>query len=138
TRRCLMSTFQDAIRAAGLKPPEYLEPGKLYRFPGLGKGKNNTAAWCKLFPDGLGGVFGDHSSGLESTTWQAKQDRPMSALQRQRLAAQQALQRETEAQEKIRQKEKVLKAWQSATPVTTHPYLTAKGVKAYGLRTDGR
>ena len=49
-----LSQFRDAIRAAGLEPPENIEPGKLHRFPGLGKRNGNTAGWCILFEDGLG------------------------------------------------------------------------------------
>ena len=49
--------FLDAIRATGLVPPEAIEPGRLYRFPGVGKRNGNTAGWCRAFGDGLGGVF---------------------------------------------------------------------------------
>jgi putative DNA primase/helicase len=66
--------FLNAIRAAGLQPPDVIEPGKLYRFPGIGKCSGNTAGWCKLFEDGLGGVYGDWASGL-SKTWRAKRCR---------------------------------------------------------------
>ena len=54
-----LSDFRDAIRAAGLEPPDVIEPGMMYRFPGVGKRNGNTAGWCKLFEDGLGGCFGD-------------------------------------------------------------------------------
>jgi phage/plasmid primase-like uncharacterized protein len=70
-----LSNFRDAIRAAGLEPPDYIEPGRLHRFPGNGKRPSNRAGWCLLFHDGLGGCFGDWSSGL-SETWQARRDKP--------------------------------------------------------------
>jgi len=73
--------FQQAIRAAGLNPPEVIEPGKFYRFPGIGKRNDNTAGWCKQFPDGTGGVFGDFAAGF-SEAWQAKRDKPMSEGER--------------------------------------------------------
>ena len=73
--------FRDAIAAAGLEAPAYIEPGKLHRFPGIGKRNGNTAGWCKLFDDGLGGVFGDWSTDLFET-WQAKRDRPLTATER--------------------------------------------------------
>jgi hypothetical protein len=65
--------FSEAIKAAGLIPPEAIEPGKLHRMPGAGKAGSNSAAWCKLFDDGIGGVFGDFSSGFESS-WQAERE----------------------------------------------------------------
>lgn len=72
--------FANAMRAAGLEPPAVIEPGKLHRFPGIGKRNGNTAGWCKLFPDGLGGVFGDWSTGLKEV-WHARRDRPMTAAE---------------------------------------------------------
>ncbi len=58
-----VSQFRDAIHVAGMEPPDVIQPGRLYRFPGAGKRNSNTAGWCKLFDDGLGGCFGDWSSG---------------------------------------------------------------------------
>ncbi len=72
-----ISQFRDAIRAAGMEPPDVIEPGKIHRFPGIGKRNGNTAGWCKLFDDGLGGCFGDWSSGF-TENWQAKRDKPFS------------------------------------------------------------
>jgi len=54
-----VSQFQAAIQAAGLTPPDAIEIGKIHRFPGVGKRNGNTAGWCMLFDDGLGGCFGD-------------------------------------------------------------------------------
>ena len=56
-----LSQFREAIRATGLEPPDVIKLGKLQRFPGVGKRNGNTAAWCMLFDDGLGGCFGDWS-----------------------------------------------------------------------------
>jgi putative DNA primase/helicase len=73
--------FRDAIRDAGMEPPEVIEPGRIQRFPGAGKRNGNTAAWCKLFNDGQGGCFGDWSSGF-SGNWQVKRDKPLTATER--------------------------------------------------------
>ena len=73
--------FRDTIIAAGLTPPDVIEPDKLNRFPGIGKRNGNTAGWCKLFADGMGGSFGDWSTGLHEN-WQAKRDKPMSDNER--------------------------------------------------------
>ena len=63
--------FRNAILAVGLELPNFIEPGRMYRFPGIDKHTGNTAGWCKLFDDGLGGCFGDWSSGL-SEYWQSE------------------------------------------------------------------
>lgn len=80
-----LSNFRDAIRAAGLEPPDVIEPGTLYRFPGSGKRPSNRAGWCLLLDDGLGGCFGDWSTGL-SETWQAERDKPCSRAERAAFA----------------------------------------------------
>lgn len=64
------TSFRDAMQQEGLTPPKHITLGQIYRFPGVGKTKGNTAGWCKMFADGLGGVYGDHSSNLYKT-WQA-------------------------------------------------------------------
>lgn len=74
--------FRDAIVAAGLTPPDQIEPDTLHRFPGIGKRNGNKAGWCKLFTDGLVGSFGDWSTGLHEN-WQAKRDNPLSDKERQ-------------------------------------------------------
>jgi putative DNA primase/helicase len=70
-----LAQFRDAIRATGLEPPDVIEPGKLHRFPGVGKRQSNRAGWCLLFDDELGGCFGDWSSGF-TENWQAKRKKP--------------------------------------------------------------
>ena len=65
-----MDDFVTAMAEYGLNPPATLEPGRFCRFPGDGKSNGNRAAWCLLFPDSQGGVFGDFSRDL-SETWQA-------------------------------------------------------------------
>lgn len=77
----MRESFHDAILAAGLIPPDVIEPGRFYRFNGDGKRNGNTAGWCKLFADGDGGIFGDWSTGL-SEHWHEKRDKPMSTADR--------------------------------------------------------
>lgn len=69
--------FRDAMLADGLIGPDRIEHGKIQRFPGMDKSASNKAGWCKLFEDGIGGVYGDYSTGL-SATWQAKRETPFS------------------------------------------------------------
>lgn len=135
-------SFIDAMRSHGLTPPDVIEPGKLHRFPGDGKGPLNTAGWCKLFPDGVGGVFGDFSTGL-SEHWQAKRDKPLSPAERSAFAAQCV--KAKRERERIREAEQVTAATNAAkvyakagAPLQTHPYLVCKGITAPdGVRQSG-
>lgn len=77
-------TIQDAISAEGMTPPDVIPTGKITAFEGQGKSKNNKAARCFLFPDGRGGWFVDHSTGLFQV-WQAKRDKPFTEAERQEL-----------------------------------------------------
>lgn len=131
-----VAQFQDAIRSAGLNPPDVIEPGRIHRFSTNGRVSDN-AGWCIQFEDGLGGVFGDHRTGLQQT-WQAKRDRSNTAVEReafQRKVAEVRTQRE--AEEKQRHAEAAEQAaaiWKSAAPVEADDYLRRKEVKSHGLR----
>ena len=130
--------FMAAIQAAGLEPPEHIEPGRLYRFPGAGKRNSNTAAWCRLFEDGEGGVFGDWSTGL-SATWRAKQDKPRSPAERAEFARQVKTARfAVDADRKERQAlaaERAKRIWAEAKPAPKgFPYLENKRIRAYDAR----
>jgi putative DNA primase/helicase len=125
-------------RSTGLEPPAVIEAGKLHRFPGIGKRNGNTAGWCKLFADGLGGCFGDWSSGF-SEHWQAKRDQPFTPAERdvfERHVAE--AQAQAEAERQAKQAEAATKAatiWKEAVPAPKdHPYLVQKGIQANGAR----
>ena len=133
-----ISQFRDAMRAAGLEPPDVIEPGKLHRFPGAGKRPANRAGWCLLFDDGLGGCFGDWSSGF-SETWQAKRDKPYSLAERAAFARRvEAAKKQAEAEQHARQAEAAKRAaaiWNAATPAPgNHPYLIRKRIQPHGAR----
>ena len=131
-----ISQFQDAIRSAGFNPPDVIEPGKIHRFSTNGK-RSDDAGWCIHFEDGLGGVFGDHRTGLQQS-WQAKRDRLNTAAEReafQHKVAEVRVQREAEEkQHHAEAAEKATMIWKSATPAEDHAYLRQKGVKSHGLR----
>jgi putative DNA primase/helicase len=128
----MRESFHDAIRAAGLIPPDVIEPGRFYRFNGDGKRNGNTAGWCKLFTDGDGGIFGDWSTGL-SEHWQALRDKPMSAADHEawRKRIEEA-RREADA-EQARTHAEAAKLAKSiydlaGKDVTGHPYAMRKGI----------
>lgn len=131
--RCdAISQFRDAMRAAGLEPPDVIEPGRMHRFPGVGKRNGNRAGWCKLFDDGMGGCFGDWSSGF-SENWQAKREKPFSTAEGEAFKRHVAeAQAQAEAQRKARQAETSTKAvaicHAGATPRGDNPYLMRKRV----------
>ena len=136
-----MQQFRDAIQSVGLTPPDVIEPGKIHRFPGIDKRNGNTAGWCKLFADGMGGVFGDWSSDFYET-WQAHRDKPISTADRQAFRRYvETAKAEAEAERQAKQAEAAKKAgelWDAAQPeIGVHRYLITKGVKAYGIRTNG-
>lgn len=127
----MSDTIHDAMRAAGLTPPEHIEPGKLHRFPGIGKGRGNTSGWARLFADGQGGVYGDWSTDL-SETWQAKRERPFTPEERAEFAKQVREARVSALREQERQHQaaaiKTKKILQVATgDPTGHTYVIAKG-----------
>jgi putative DNA primase/helicase len=140
-----MRAFQDAIRLAGLIPPDIIEPGKFHRFPGEGKRKSNTAAWCKLFDDRAGGVFGDHSTGLD-THWFEKRETSYTPAELESFKRQvTAAKAQDEAERKAKQAEAAAQAtaiWNappSALEATQpglneHPYLVLKGIQPHGAK----
>ena len=118
-----ISQFHAAIQKAGLEPPITVTPGKFYRFPGVGKCKRNTAGWCILFEDGLGGCYGDWSSGI-SEHWQAKRDEPTSytgcAVFKRRVE-ESRIRAKVDRKEKYEETaEKAIAIWNSAEPAMFH------------------
>ena len=134
-----LSQFLDAIRATGLQPPDSIVPGKLHRFPGIGKRKGNTAGWCKLFDDCRGGCFGDWAADI-SEIWQAKRNQPLSYAERRKYktrADEARVQAEAERQQRrAKAAELAVSIWDSAQPAMFHEYLRRKQVLPLGIRVD--
>jgi len=125
--------FRDAIRAAGLNPPDVIEAdGKLRRFGTNGR-RSDDAGWYAFHDDGIpAGAFGDWRTGL-SQTWRADIGRKLTpaeeAAHRERAAA---MRQAREAEEAKRRGEAARKAgalWKAGAPAgEDHPYLIRKGV----------
>lgn len=133
-----ISQFRDAIRAAGLEPPDAIDPGKLHRFPGNGKIHSNRAGWCLLFDEGLGGCFGDWSTGL-TENWQAKKSKPYSQDNRtdfaRRVAAVKSQAEMERSTRKANAANRAAAIWASSIPApSSHPYLIRKCIQPHGAR----
>jgi putative DNA primase/helicase len=131
--------FKQAMLAAGLAPPDRIEPGRWHKFPGYQKSAKNRAAWCFMFDDMRGGVFGDFSSGMEST-WQAGNAKPYTDVERlanrERITAMQRQRDNNLAQRQQLAAADALKRWTAATPCTQHDYLARKGIQAHGAKIE--
>lgn len=133
--------FAQAIEAAGLVPPDAIHAdGQLHRFSATGK-RSDSAGWYVLHDDGLpAGVFGSWRTGLIET-WCSKAENTLTQAERDtmRLRVQGAKrQRDVTLQQRYRETQVTAAArWEAATAAAQHPYLAAKGIQPFGLRTEG-
>ncbi|MCY4641768.1 MAG: DUF3987 domain-containing protein [Gammaproteobacteria bacterium] len=130
--------FRDAIRSTSMEPPEDIKSGTFHRFPGIGKGKGNTAGWCVLFPSGYSGAFGDWSSGLRKN-WRAKSDKPLTEAEKAEYKRhiEEAKKRATaeKKRQQINTARKAKSIWEKAQPANSkHPYLIRKGIRPCAAR----
>ena len=135
-----ISRLREAMGKHGLRPKEIIADGKFHRFSSNGK-PQDKAGYYVLFPDGpvLAGAFGNWRGVNGSIKWSEKAETAMDpaelkayreAMEAARKLREAALQ---EARELARTKAQNI--WTAAGPASgDHPYLTAKEVKAYGLR----
>lgn len=133
-----LEPFRDAIRSIGLIPPDVIEPGVMYRFPGKGKRNGNTAGWCRLHPDGLGGSFGDWSQDFKGN-WQAERSTQFTQAERAAFARHvQESRAQAEVEKIAKQSEAAAMAdsiWRAAQPAgSDHAYLKHKGIQAHGAK----
>jgi len=137
-----ITQFRDAMRAAGIAPPDVIEAdGSLHRYRIEGdKGGSRNGWYCLHLNDRPAGVFGNWKTG-QSDKWKANGE-PMTDAERVRFAAMiQAAKLKADAERRASQDEAATIArarWARAAPANKHhPYLVAKGVRAHGLRQDG-
>lgn len=131
-----MSSFRDAVLSALGSAPDYIEPGRLHRFPGNGKRRGNTAGWCILSADGQVGSFGDFSTGIEGK-WRTDDMAGSSAEWRRQAQEARRAARENRRREQQQAAAKARAIWLAASPCgDDHAYLVRKGIKAHGMRVD--
>ena len=134
----VIERFRDAIKSIGLIPPDVIEPGVMHRFPGAGKRNGNTAGWCRLHPDGLGGSFGDWSQDFKGN-WQAERSTQFTQAERAAFARHvQESRAQAEVEKIAKQSEAAAMAdsiWRAAQPAgSDHAYLKHKGIQAHGAK----
>lgn len=131
-----------AIRDAGLTPPQYVQlDGILHRFNSGEKGKKKNGWYC-AYADGVpAGRFGCWKEGIE-VAWTAEVDREITDADRMAMSL-----RQSEAKSK---RDAERKLWQEAAADTAeiiwsgcgpanadHPYLATKGIQPHGTRITG-
>lgn len=131
--------FRDAIRAAGLNPPDVvIADGELRRFASNGE-HGDDAGWYVLHGDGIpAGIFGDWRSGF-SQKWRADIGRSLTAAeesqQRERMRTAQQARDAEQVKRRTAAAEFAATHWQSALPAPEdHPYLTRKGISPCSAR----
>jgi len=136
----------DAMRAAGLEPPEeILMDGKIHRFRSGTKGApghGDKPGWYLVFGDGIpAGRFGCWRAGME-VTWRADVGRKLTQTEEmsnaKRLAEAKALRDAAIERQHQVASDTVEKIWTTANPANAeHPYLAKKGIDVHGARITG-
>ncbi len=130
--------FRQAIANSGITPPDEIEPdGRVHRFSSNGK-HGDDAGWYFLFVDGTpAGRYGCWRQG-SSESWSAKAHHEMTQAEKdaykKRSAEIKELRNIDDQKRQEQARREVAEKWQSASTVTSHPYLTKKGVQSYDLR----
>jgi phage/plasmid primase-like uncharacterized protein len=136
----------DAMRAAGLEPPEEIHfDGKIHRFRSGTKGSpghGDKPGWYLVFGDGIpAGRFGCWRAGME-VTWRADIGRKLTQTEEmshaKRLAEAKALRDAALERQHQVASDTVEKIWTTANPANAeHPYLAKKGIQTHGARITG-
>jgi phage/plasmid primase-like uncharacterized protein len=136
----------DAMRAAGLEPPEEIHfDGKIHRFRSGTKGSpghGDKPGWYLVFGDGIpAGRFGCWRAGME-VTWRADIGRKLTQTEEmshaKRLAEAKALRDAAIERQHQVASETVEKIWTTANPANAeHPYLAKKNIQTHGARITG-
>jgi phage/plasmid primase-like uncharacterized protein len=135
----------DAIKAAGLEPPDHIEmDGKIHRFKSGTKGTPgiDKPGWYLIFGDGIpAGRFGCWRMGTE-VTWRADVGRKLTDFEEmahaRRINESKVLREADQKRQHQVASETVEKIWLSGVAAhPDHPYLKRKGIQTHGVRITG-
>lgn len=130
-------TLQDACSQIGIEYKDVPADGKPHPVPVVGKSSRNTSGRIKLFPDGAGGVVMNNVDASTLLFWFDDSPHVMTEADRAERAARIA-RGKAEKEEAQRQcRESSAHLWDNVALEeipADHPYLIAKGVKAFGIR----
>lgn len=136
----IIEQFRQSMAAAGIPFGGHIttDTDDIQRFTVDGDPRNSLNGWYKLFTDGIpAGAFGCWKRGVE-VTWCSKEVNDLTPAERaaieQRRKASDERRKKAEAARYSAAADRAAVIWEASTECQAHPYLTAKGVKAYGLR----
>lgn len=130
--------FIEAIQAAGITPPDKVIPdGEIHRLSTNGK-RSDEAGWYVLHIDGIpAGRFGCWRAGIDQA-WCSKSKTTMTDAERSAYAKSiKDAKAKRDAEQQRLQAEAANKCQEllnKASERIDHPYVTAKGIRPYGLR----
>jgi P4 family phage/plasmid primase-like protien len=136
-------TLREAFERAGMRYPDKdMAPGSLVRFSTDDGKTGDLAGWCKVFPDGVGAVFGCNRANTKFT-WQMRDtDAPKPTNEERQAACLKSHQVRQQADADLaKQREKAAatatRIWSEASEVDlAHSYVRRKGITPYGARQD--
>lgn len=132
--RDAIEQFRDAIRAAGLTPPDTIKAdGEIQRFASNGKRGDDAGYYVLHLGSIPAGMFGCWRTGL-AKTWRADIGRKLTPEEREanrrRVAELKAQSTAEEAKRRAAAAHKAGELWKVGTPAgEDHPYLVRKGVR---------
>jgi putative DNA primase/helicase len=134
-----VSEFRNVMRVAGIEPPgEITADGELHRFRVEADKAGTRNGWYVLHTDGVpAGAFGSWKLGI-THNWCAKDKASLSYAERGEVSARlNNIKRQREAElsdSHAKARARALLIWRNSQPVESHPYLTHKRIKAFGIR----
>ena len=136
-----VESFIDAMASRGIMV-DPIADGKIHRCHVEGDKSRSMNGWYILFNDGLyAGSFGSWKEGWSEKWCELSYDAMDDAERLEHKIRMDNAARMREAEQQVVWNEKAEKAKGiyagSSHPVSTHPYLDAKGVKAYDIRLSG-
>jgi putative DNA primase/helicase len=126
--------FNEAMLDAGLVSGVVVIPdGQIHRFKA--DGDKNKASWYVFYGDG--GAFGNWRTSLRETWFRGDLNEGRKREIYKEIIATQKAAREKSANQHRQVARTARRRLDAAIPAKTHPYLTAKNVRSYGLRIEG-